>query len=438
MIFKSLFTRINTRLKEHDQLQGIITNAGWLFIDKALRMIVGLVIGIWLARYLGVTDFGRLNYAIAFASLFSAVATLGLSGIVVRDLVRYPDRKNEIMGSVFTLKFMGGFIAASLAVAAIFLLRPTDTTSHLLVVIIATGMIFQAFDVIDFWFQSQVQSKFTVYAKSSAFLLISAIKAVLILNGAGLVAFAWASLAEIIVGSIGLIIVYRASGGSFCSLRASFSVARRLLHESWPLMLSGMAIMLYMRIDQVMLGEISGEYEVGLYSAALRLSETWYIIPAIIISSVMPSITRTHASSEEDYYRKLQKLFSLLARIAYLVALPMTIIATPLVSLLFGEQYSAAGSILAIHIWAALFVFLGIGMSPWILNEGLTRFALFQTMAGAIVNVLMNLYLIPLYGGLGAAISTFASQLVATYLALALFKSTRKMFKIETRAILLR
>lgn len=438
MRFEGLPNRISSRIGKHGHLQSIVTNAGWLFIDKILRMGIGLVIGIWLARYLGVADFGRLNYAIAFTSLFSAIATLGLDGIVVRDLVRHPEQNNEILGSAFALKLIGGFIAVCLVLGTIFLLNPVDILTQIIASIIAIGMIFQVFDVIDFWFQSRVKSKFTVYAKSSAFLLISGIKISLILSGAGLVAFAWASLGEIVAGSAGLIIAYKATGNSFHKLKVSFPVTSRLLHESWPLMLSGLAIMLYMRIDQVMLGEISGTQEVGMYSAALRLSEAWYIIPAVIISSVMPSLTRAHATSVESYYRKLQKLFSLLARIAYLVALPMTLIATPIVTLLFGEQYTAAGPILAVHIWAALFVFLGVGMSPWILNEGLTRFSLFQTMAGAIVNVLLNFYLIPLYGGLGAAISTLLSQMAATYFALALFKRTRKIFKIETRAILLR
>jgi len=438
MRFTSLFSRISNRIEEHGQLRSIITNAGWLFIDKILRMGVGLVIGIWLARYLGVPDFGHLNYAIAFASLFSAIATLGLNGIVVRDLVRHPEQQKEILGSAFSLKLAAGCVTLILTLSAIWLLRPDDTLTHWLVGIIAAGMVFQAFDFIDLWFQSQVKSKFTVYAKSFAFLALSLVKVVLILNGASLIAFAWTGLAEVVIGTIGLTFAFLSTGNSFTGLKPRRQVALKLLGESWPLMLSGLAIMFYMRIDQVMLGEISGEQEVGLYSAALRLSEAWYIIPAVIISSIMPSLTRAHANPGEEYYRKLQKLFSLLARIAYLVALPMTLIATPLVTLLFGEQYSAAGPILSVHIWAALFVFLGVGMSPWILNEGLTRFSLFQAMAGAIVNVLLNLYLIPLYGGLGAAFSTLLSQMVATYFALALFKRTRKIFLIETRAILLR
>ena len=437
MRFTTLLSRISHRIEEHSQLRGILTNAGWLFMDKLLRMTVGLAIGVWLARYLGVTDFGRLNYAIAFASIFGAIAALGLDGIVVRDLVRHPEQKSEILGSVFALKLTGGAIAVCLAFGAIFLLRPTDTITQLLVGIIATGMIFQAFDVIDFWFQSEVKSRFTVYAKSSAFLLISTIKAALILSGAGLVAFAWASLAEIIVGSAGLVIAYRASGSSFFSMKARFPVARRLLQESWPLMLSGLAIMFYMRIDQVMLGEMSGEYEVGLYSAALRLSEVWYVIPTIIISSVMPALTRARTDSEQGYYQRLQQLFTDLARTAYVVAIPMTIFSTPLVTLLFGEQFRAAGPVLAVHIWAALFVFLGVAQSPWIINEGLAKLYLYYTSLGAIINIALNYYLIPVYGALGCAIATTVSYGFSAWLANGLLKRTRDIFRLQSKSILL-
>jgi len=201
------------------------------------------------------------------------------------------------------------------------------------------------------------------------------------------------------------------------------------------LLLSGLTIMLYMRIDQVMLAEMVGEREVGLYSAALRLSEVWYVIPTIIISSVMPSLTEARARSEELYYQRLQQLFTYLARVAYLVAVLMTVLANPLIHLLYGESYSQAGSILAVHIWAAVFVFLGVGMGPWVINEGLTSLFFFQTLFGALVNVALNIALIPLLGGLGAAIATLVSQLTAAYFALALFRRTRTIFAMENKAL---
>ena len=149
-------------------------NAAWLMLDKSLRLVIGVTIGIWIARYLGVQAFGQLSFAIAFVSLFSAVATLGLDKIVVRDLVRHPDLKDEILGSTFIAKLIGGTVAMVLTLICIQLVEPDDTLTRTMVSIIAAGMIFQATDTADLWFQSQVQSKYTVFAKISAFLLLSA------------------------------------------------------------------------------------------------------------------------------------------------------------------------------------------------------------------------------------------------------------------------
>jgi PST family polysaccharide transporter len=400
-------------------------------------MLVGLVVGIWLARYLGVAQFGQLSYAIAFVSLFSAVASFGLDKIVVRELVRDKDQSGIILGSAFTIKLAGGCLALFLAFLAIRLYQPGDTATHWLVTIIAAGMIFQSLDIFDFLFQANVQSKYTVFAKSTAFLFMSVVKIGLILSGAELMAFAWAALAEIAIGSIGLVMAYSATGNSFASLRASRRVIRKLIGESWPLLLSGLAITLFMRIDQVMLGRMAGEYEVGLYSAALKLSEAWYIIPAVIMSSLMPAITTSRSNSKTEYYRLLQNSFTLLARTAYIVAIPMTILSAPLITALYGTAYQDAGLILAIHIWSALFVFMGVAQGPWFINEGLTKIGLVYTSSGAALNIILNYLLIPEYGAVGCSVATIISYGFTSWLANLLFSDTRRIFHMQARAIFL-
>ncbi|MCH7499204.1 MAG: flippase [Nitrospinae bacterium] len=432
---KSFGSYIWAKLEGRNQLKKVLANSGWLFADKLIRMCVGLAVGVWIARYLGVKQFGQLNFAIAFASLFTALATLGLDQIVIRELVRHPDQKNEILGSAFALKLMGGLVAFAVVNATIWMVRPTDFLTHWLVGIIAAGMIFQAFDAIDLWFQSQVKSKFTVYAKSTAFLILSAVKVGLILYGAGLMAFAWTGLAEVVVGALGLMVAFKSVGSSFGSLEIHWPRMLQLLKESWPLLLSGLAITFYMRIDQVMLGEMLGEHDVGIYSAALRLSEVWYVIPMVIVSSVMPSFTEARAHSEELYYQRLQKLFTYLVRIAYLVAIPMTIIATPLITLLFGTQYSSAGPVLAVHIWAALFVFLGVARGIYSINEGLNIPVMFGTISGAILNILLNIILIPRYGALGAAIATIFSYGFSDVVFYRFIPSYRKIYKMMLSAL---
>ncbi len=429
---------IRNRIEGRYNLQKILGNTGWLFLDKILRMGVGVIVGAWMARYLGPEQFGALSFATAFVAIFGVLAILGLDGIVVRDIVKDTQKSGEILASAFMLKICGGVAAFSVSLLAIWVMRPSDSQAHWLVGIIAAGMLFQAFDIVDLWFQSQIQSKYTAIARSSAFLLIAVVKIILILRHAQLIAFAWVGLAEIIVGAINLIIAYRINGQVFQASKFKLATAKRLLSESWPLILSGFSIMIYIRIGQIMLGQLLGQKEVGVYSAALRLSEIWYFIPAIVVSSIMPNISRAKAASEIAYYQQLKKVFDALVKIAYSVSIPMTFLSGPLVVFLYGESYSDAGIILSIHIWSSVFIFLGVAMSPWIINENMFKFSLFQTSLGAVINIALNFMFIPLWGPKGVAIATLVSQIFAAYLALLATPKTRIIFKMETRAILLR
>ncbi len=424
------------KLKGRYRLQTILGNSGWLFADKALRMGGGLLVMIWIARYLGPASFGQLSYAIAFVALFGAIATLGLDGIVVRELVRDPEKADEILGSAFFLRLIGSCLAVLTMVIAVRLVRADDAEAQTLVAIVAIGTFFLAVDVVDLWFQSRVQSRYTVMARNAAFLAMLLVRVMLILTQAGVAAFAWAASAELALAALALALSYRLRGKAWSALQPRLARMRALLAESWPLMVSGLAVLVYMRIDQVMLAAMQGEREVGLYAAAVRLSEMWYVIPTVIVSSVMPALTEARARSEELYYRRLQTLLNMLVRAAYLVAIPVSLFAAPLMRLLYGEPYAAAGMVLAVHVWSSVFVFLAVAYSPWIFNERRAHFWMLQTVLGACLNVLLNLWLIPRHGAVGCAIATVLAQALATWLANGLFAPTRRIFIMQTKSLL--
>lgn len=424
------------RLTGRHQLQAALGNSGWLFADKALRMGGGLLMMIWIARYLGPTSFGQLSYAIAFVSLFGAIATLGLDGILVRDLVRQPAATDELLGSAFVLRLIGSALAVLATVLVVGIVRPGADAARDLVAIVAIGTLFQAFDVVDLWFQSQVESRYTVMARNAAFLVMILTRMALILAQADVMAFAWAASAELALAGLALALGFRLRGKTWAALKPRLARMQALLMEGWPLLLSSFAVLVYMRIDQVMLAAMLGEREVGLYAAAVRLSEMWYVIPTVIVSSVMPSLTEARARSEEVYYRRLQVLLNLLVRAAYVVAIPVSLFAGPLMQLLYGEAYAAAGTVLAVHVWTVVFVFLGVAYSPWIYNEGRSRFWLLQTALGACLNVLLNLWLIPNLGAVGCAVATLLAQALATWLGNAIFSQTRRIFRMQTKSLL--
>lgn len=414
----------------------ILTNTTWLLADRILRMGLSLLVGVWVARYLAPDQFGLYNYAYAFAFIFNTVANLGLDGIVVRNLVQNTNHKDEILGTTLVLKLLGQIAAIGLGVVSITLLRPTDAASQWLVGIFTMGMLFEAFYGIDFWFQAQTQSKFPIIARTIALVVSSIFKVVFIQIKAPVEYFAAAYGIEAAVTALAMLVIYQSQGNLIKAWKFRTRTAIALLKDSWTLILSSFVIMIYMRIDQVMLGQLVGDRAVGLYSAAVKISEIWYFVPTALTSSVFPSIIQSRAVSAEKYSNQVQKVLDWLAAMAYIVAIVGTVFSNQFVVLLYGKDYAEAGAILAIHIWTGVFVASGIMRGSWTTVEGCMASMLASTALGAGVNVVLNYVLIPTHGGFGAAIATLVAQSVASYFTAALFPYTRSFFWMQTKAFM--
>ena len=398
---------------------------------------VGLFVGVWVARYLGPEIFGSLNYAYAFVLLFSAISSMGLESVAVRDLAGNPSRRNEILGTVFALKVAGGALALALTFGAVLLVRKEDPLTRWMVGIIACGGIFQAFDAIDFWFQSQVLSRYSVVAKSTAFLSVSIVKVGLIIAKAPVIAFAMAGTLELVLASAFLVIAYRRNGFQLREWSIRPQAAFAMLKDSWPLLFSGIFVMLYIRIDQVMIGEMLGSSEVGVYSAAVSMTEAWYFIPMAITSSVLPAIIDAKKKDEFLYYDRLKKLFLVMFWLSLAGPALITLFSREIVHMVFGLPYTGAASPLSIQCWAGLFIFSGLVSNQWYLVENLNRYTLYRHVAGAVVNIFGNLVMIPRYGIDGAAIATLVTQFFASYLFDFFVAPARVLFRIKTRTYFL-
>lgn len=415
---------LRTKISGRAEAQAIIGNSGWLLADKAVRLFIGLPIGIWLARALGPDSYGQLNYAIAFVAIFGAIAAAGLDGIVVRELIRQPANGRGILATAFLLKLISGTLAFVVTLSIALVIDSPDPRTFGLVAVIAAGMVFESFNVIDFWYQSRVLSRYVVAARMIAFLLGSVATVVLILIRASLIAFAWVGLFQTIIGALCLFAIYTAQQTSKSGYRPQMKMARNLLSESWPLLLAGLAIMLYMRVDMVMLQQMTTAHEVGIYAAATRLSEVWYVLPMVICTSAFPAILRQLERGTDEYLIGIRNLYFHLVWLAIAISLPMSLGAHWIVTTLYGATYTSAGTVLAVQLWASIAVFLGVGSSQHLLAANLQTISFYRTAIGLVCNIALNLVLIPRYQALGAAIATVISYSVATF-SLVIFPQTR-------------
>ncbi|MCI4412120.1 MAG: flippase [Thiotrichales bacterium] len=403
-----------TALKNHAGFIRYFKNTSWMMAEQFLRIIAGLLVGIWVARFLGPEQFGLFSYVLAFTAIFGGIAKLGLDGIMVRELINHPEKRDTYLGTAFWLKVLGAFLVMGI-MAAIVPFTSNDATTNTFIFIIAAGLVFQSFEVVEFYFQSQVLAKIVSICKVIQLALSSMIKIYLVLNEAELIWFVLVTLFDTLSLAISYAIAYKLHKNPAFYKHFDFNLAKQLLKDSWPLIFSSIVVMIYMRIDQIMIKEMLGEYEVGIYSAAVRLSEAFYFIPMLITASLFPAILNAKNQSEELYKQRLQRLYTFMVWIAIVIALALTFSAEVLIALLFGNAYQAAAEVLVVHAWAAVFVFLGVAFSKHLVAENLTKIMFQRTLLGAVANILLNLWLIPLHGLIGAAMATLLAQFIANY-----------------------
>jgi len=407
-----------------EAFQKYFKNTGWLMLGK----ILSLIVGIFIAKFLGPHDFGNLSFATAFTAIIAAVGTLGLDSFIIREILDQPAKRDEILGTAFWMRLVVSIILVPSSVLIYIFFRSLSeqqgTELTLVVTFCASALFFKTFNIIDSYFQSQVRSKFVVQVQNICLILSSLVKISFVLLKLPLVYFAFALVLDGLLLASGLVIIYHRENLKIGNWSFNADRARSLLSQSWPLILSAVMVTLYMQIDILMLKYFAGSTEAGIYSAAARISEAWYFIPVAIVTSVFPAIIHARRTDPARYQKRLQNLYDLLVAISLPVALIVSLGADTFIQLLYGDKFIGAGTMLSIHIWSGIFVFLGSASGQYLLAEGFTMISFYRTAIGAIANILLNLWLIPLYGGLGASAATLIAYFVTTF-SILFFSKTR-------------
>lgn len=427
---------LKAQLLGHEGIRRYGANTAWLMGEKVLRMFMGLFVGIWVARYLGPEQFGLLSYAQSFVFLFTAIATLGLDGIVVRELVKDNSQRNVLLGTAFTLKLIGSLCILPLLWLGV-QFTSNDSYTNLLIFIIASGTIFQSFNVIDFYYQSSVLSKYVAFANTITLAISSIVKVVLILKEASLLAFAIVGVFDTVILALGLIYFYwQKTHHSLREWQFDKIVAKRLLSDSWPLIFGSIAASLYMQIDQIMIQEILGSESVGYYAVAVKLSTIWLFITTSLTSTFAPAIIKAKKIDRNLYINRMSMIYSLLVKISLIICITISISSYWIVTNLYGIEYQESVQVLNVYIWSILFVFLSNGSWAYYINEGLEKIASIRLVVGALINIVLNMYLIKYVGLMGAAYSTIISYSISSYFINLFFSRTRENFMLQTIAIM--
>ncbi len=430
-------------LQNRPNLLRAVQNMGWLLFDKLFRLGASFIVTLWLARYLAPELFGVYNYAIALVALLSVLASLGLNTLIVQRLVQFPQAKLQTLGASFVIQLLGGVVAFVVGLLLAWGLSSGNSQVFWAVAVLSASNLFRFSDVVRAYFEAEVRSKHLVITENLVFVFVLLARVLMILQGAHLLGFVFLLVLEAALTALAFVCLL-GRRIKLSALTFPASSVKALFHATWPLALSSLAIMLYMRVDQVMLGVLIDQNAVGVYSAAVRISEIWYFLPTVIVSSVFPRIIHNMSANGNDSFearsnvaQTLVLLLSALSLMAYLVAALVSVFSASIIAVLYGSQYAASASVLQVHVWSAVFVFSGVVGARWLVAQGLQRFLFVSTAVGALLNVALNFYLIPLYGPQGAAWATLFAQLGSALLMNACHPVARGLFKMQCKGLVL-
>lgn len=417
----------------------VLKNSSWIVSYQIFAMVVGAFVSAIIARYFGPEKYGQYNYALSFTTLFTALSTLGLDTLTVKAIVDKEDEEGTILCTGLVLRAIGGSILTVLSFIIIRIIQPNDRELHLLVLFMSVTMVFKSFEVIEYWIQAYQRAKISSIIRMLSYIVTSGLKIILVFLKGNLIDFALIYMIDAINAGTAFITTYFRKRENKTKWKFDLHYSKNILSQSWYLVVSGLMVTLYMRIDQVMLGSmLPTKAELGVYSAAVQLASMWYFVPTSIITSFSPVIMSRKKNDEIGYLKSVQLLYTIVTWLGIGFGILVSLFSNTVVGILFGHDYIKAASILSVSIWGGTFAMLGSARGTWLICEGLQKYSIIYIGAGAIANLALNYVLIPIWGGYGAAVATLVSQATVAIVAPLFVKRTRissimmlKAFKFE-------
>lgn len=413
----------------------IFGNSMWQVSEKIITMLLSIIVTSIIARYLGTEKYGMANYIISIVMLFTAFSTLGMESITINDIVSKKYKTDNIIGTSFVIRLIGGIVLIIISQITIYILTGGDYLSQILGIIMGTCMMFKAFEVIEYYLQAEMKLKNVAIIRFITAIIVAISKLIVVYFDFGIIGFVSTYLLDAVVAGFLFYIYYKIKKVGIFKFDKTY--AKDLLKKCWYIAVAGLLATIYMRIDQVMLGNmLESKSENGIYSAAIRIAEMWYFIPLAIIASFQPVIISYKTDNDfENYNKNMQKLYDIIAIVGFTFGILISMFGWIAIKILYGDEYIKSADILLISAWSGLFATLGSARSVWLVAENKQKYTLVYTAIGCVLNIILNMLLIPQIGSVGAAIATLVVQIVSNVFVLLMFKETRKSSVMILKAI---
>ena len=413
-----------------------VKNAGWLIGGRVIQMLVNLIVGRLVARYLGPSNNGLVSYGTAYTTFFATIASLGINSVLVKEFVDNPKEEGKIIGTSLFLRAISSFLCAIVIICFVRIIDAGEPVTILVVSLCSLGLIFHIFETINYWFQSRLQSKVTAIVTLIAHIITAGYRVVLMMTDASVVWFAFATSVDYICIGVMLLYAYKKHNGN--QLSVSWAYGKELLKKSYHFILPGVMVAIYGQTDKVMLKQMVGEAETGFYSTAVSLNAAWCFVLIAIIDSMYPSIMKAFNKDEKKFIKRNKQLYAIIFYLALAASVLYTIFAEFLVGTLYGEAYMPTVMPLRIITWYTAFSYLGGARNAWVVCKNRQKYLVYIYAISAVANVVLNVVFIPGWGASGAAFASLITQILTILVVPFFVKGLRENAKLMVEAILLK
>lgn len=402
----------------------VFKNAGWIIGCKIIQSLINLVIGLITARYLGPSNYGIISYVSSVVAFAMPIMQLGLKNTLVKEFVQAPDQEGKILGTALVINIISSIFCMVGSVAFVMIANARETETILVCALYSLTLLFNATEMTQYWFQSKLLSKYPSIATLCAYVVVALYKIYLLVTQKSIIWFALSNVLDYFLISVILMVIYKRIGNQ--RLSVNWRIGREMLSRSKYYIIPSLMVMIFQHTDRIMIKLMLGETETGYYSAAITCIGISSFIFVAIIDTARPVILEEKERNPELYEKRVTQLYSIITCLSLAQSIGMTLLAQPIVYVLYGAEYSRAAVILAVAVWYVTFGHYGSVRNIWILAESKQKYLTRINVIGAVANIVLNFCLIPIWGAIGAAVASVITQFFTNVIIGFIFKPIQR------------